>query len=943
MTAWTTRLRALFGRRSDGATHSPGNTPDAPESGAAVSLEGAQRGWLRVLPAAELLTALKAHDALDAIWRQSRLSQEVWQRDLLPGIENMAELVQLMPASEAHHHAHVGGLLAHTLEMTLAALTWRNGRLMPEGATIEQIDRERDQWTYAVFFASLLHDIAKPMTDLNITWRATGMPQPLQWTPISGSLVQVTQGWKGAEYHVDFTPKSQRDYGAHSRLALALFPSVAPASARALLSRTPGALRALEKYLGGQDKASLLARTVIDADRRSVANALRRGSRARFETAASVPLIELLMQALRDLLKSGALPLNRDGAAGWVYDGCLWLVAKRAADSARTWIHEHAPEESIPGEAKNDRLFDTWQEYGCIKANPQTGQAIWYVRIHGEAPDAGEGGEGAATYSHELSVLCFALDKLYDDASQYPDEMNGRIEVRDKRGGKSREEAQPSAEATPQDTGAEENAKRGQGGGAQDDAPPWDEEAKGQGKDVPDDNLLDEDDTAASLVPQDVVPVAAPKPREKVTRKPPPAPMKLPGLDDDSGMLRAPTFNRPKPRHVPVPAAGAKQEGKKEDKGKGVRGAHEEKAEKAKAAVAVQTTEAVAAAPRTHEDKKPSEKPKGKGEAQRQERREDVPVAAPKPRKDAALPAAPKPVPLRREDEGEEILLPDVPDAPLAGGDAITIGMPEGFFDDGFDVDDDDGAHEFLDDKDSARAAAKADKVHVLDDDDDDGEDGEEEEMEEEPVPEPVPKPRQAAPEPQRKKPSEITPPKQKKPPISRPASEPAGEAAQPAKPQSRRMFSAPTPVLLVPELPELPMAEKRAEPSEAAVAFMQWLQQGLAGRALKYNETGAPVHFVPEGMALISPAIFKLYAEEAGLGDDPFALQREVIRAGWHRVQKLGAGKGQTNILRYEVLRGGRVVSRLSAVVLADADRWVQPLPPANPVLRLMGTDGGD
>ena len=913
-----TRLRdALFGRHNEDVP--PQGAPDAPEA-AAVTLEGAQRGWLRVLPAAELLTALKAHEALDAIWRQSRLSQDTWRRDLLPAIERMAELVQLMPASEAHHHAHVGGLLAHTLEMTLAALTWRNGRLLPEGATIEQIDRERDQWTYAVFFASLLHDIAKPMTDLCITWRATGMPQPLRWSPISGSLVQVTQGWQGAEYRVDFTPKSQRDYGAHSRLALALFPSVAPESARALLSRTPGALQALEKYLAGQDKASLLARTVIDADRRSVANALRRGSRARFETAASVPLIELLMQALRDMLRSGALPLNRSGAAGWVYDGCLWLVAKRAADSARSWIHEHAPEESIPGEAKNDRLFDTWQEYGCIKTNPQTGQAIWYVRVHGTAPDGEEGAD--ATYSHELSVLCFALDKLYDDESQYPSEMTGRIEVKEKRGGKAREEAEPREEPSRENTGAE-NAKREQGGGVQDDTPPWEEPAQGQGKDVPDDNLLDEDDTAASLVPQDVVPTAAPKAaapkREKVTRKPPPSPAKLPILDDDEPMLRAPTFNRPKPAVKPAVTGG-----KKDGKGKGVRdSAHEEKAKGEAVA------QAAGAAVRAPDDKKPPEKPKGKGMAQRQEKPGNVPVETRRP---APLP----------DEEIVPVSVPDVPESLLVGGDGITIGMPDGFFDDGFDADGDaDG--EFLDDKDSARAAAKADKGRVAAADDaleDEGED----EVEPEAVPTPEPKPPKAAPVPQvvfkapPQKSPKLAPPEQKKPETSQPPGKPDGGAAAPSAPQARRMFAAPTPVLLTPELPELPMAEARAEPSEAAIGFMQWLQQGLAGRAIKYNETGAPVHFVPEGMALISPFIFKLYASEAGLGDDPFALQREVIRAGWHRVQKLGPGKGQTNILRYDVLRGGRVVSQLSAVVLADADRWVQPLPPSKPVLRLAG-----
>ncbi|MDM0035696.1 hypothetical protein QTI33_26420 [Variovorax sp. J22P271] len=42
-------------------------------------------------------------------------------------------------------------------------------------------------------------------------------------------------------------------------------------------------------------------------------------------------------------------------------------------------------------------------------------------------------------------------------------------------------------------------------------------------------------------------------------------------------------------------------------------------------------------------------------------------------------------------------------------------------------------------------------------------------------------------------------------------------------------------------------------------------------------------------------------------------------------------------NILRYEVIgRGGTAVSRLSAVVLIEPGKWVQPVPPSNPVLKI-------
>ena len=52
-------------------------------------------------------------------------------------------------------------------------------------------------------------------------------------------------------------------------------------------------------------------------------------------------------------------------------------------------------------------------------------------------------------------------------------------------------------------------------------------------------------------------------------------------------------------------------------------------------------------------------------------------------------------------------------------------------------------------------------------------------------------------------------------------------------------------------------------EPSAVAIEFMQWLQACLVSRKLKYNETGAAVHFTAEGMALVSPIIFKDYARE--------------------------------------------------------------------------------
>lgn len=82
--------------------------------------------------------------------------------------ENLAGLVQQLPASEAHHHASEGGLLDHSLEVAVAALQLRRGYLLPPGAVPEDQAWLQDLWTYAAFTVGLLHDSGKPVVDQRV-------------------------------------------------------------------------------------------------------------------------------------------------------------------------------------------------------------------------------------------------------------------------------------------------------------------------------------------------------------------------------------------------------------------------------------------------------------------------------------------------------------------------------------------------------------------------------------------------------------------------------------------------------------------------------------------------------------------------------------------------------------------------------------------------------
>lgn len=160
----------------------------------------------------------------------------------------------------------------------------------------------------------------------------------------------------------------------------------------------------------------------------------------------------------------------------------------------------------------------------------------------------------------------------------------------------------------------------------------------------------------------------------------------------------------------------------------------------------------------------------------------------------------------------------------------------------------------------------------------------------------------------------------------------------------SHRATGMPAPLERAPDAPSQVMlrgvADSAGSRSDPAHRFMSWLKQGLAEGTLLVNGPRAWVHFVPEGMLLVSPRIFQAYATRfgedgegnAGLVADANVgklIQRKVLRAGWHvRAEK------QVNFHTYQVIHDGRAVSRLSGVLIANPERFVSPVPSANPVL---------
>lgn len=375
-----------------------------------VAPEG-NSGDMKVMSGAQLLQYLKLQPMIESCRDRMGFDATVYQKDCLTVLLQVAEWVQLLPASESHHHAQPGGLMIHMMETTHYALRVRQGYLLPVGAAPEEIPARKHRWSYGVFIAALLHDIGKPVADSTVLL-SENRKSIGTWHPLAGSMVEQN----ATHYSLSFSVN--KDYSLHQKLPIILLQRFVPAHVLSWLAQDKDLMSELTQYLSGDlNYKGVLKEIISKADSESVKQNLLLGSRTRFSTSRSVPLIERLMQALRMMLEEGQLKLNQAGAHGWVFDDKLWFTSKRIADEVRNFITSRESPDGLPGPDKNDRLFDTWQEYGALIPTAEN-KAVWLVNI---ALDDG--------WNQQMTVICFPLEKLFKDPAHYPENMRGTITV----------------------------------------------------------------------------------------------------------------------------------------------------------------------------------------------------------------------------------------------------------------------------------------------------------------------------------------------------------------------------------------------------------------------------------------------------------------------------------------------------------------------------------
>ncbi len=370
---------------------------------AAVSPAALTSGHILVQSAERLIASPERQMLVQAIEDLTRVTPAHFEALYRHALRNYAAYVQQLPASEAHHHAGLGGLLDHGLEAAVFALKLRRGHLLPPGAPTEVIDGQADLWSYACFTAVLLHDIGKPAVDQNVDLfdkhgRALG-----PWDPWSGPMQAQT-------YEARFV--RNRNFRMHQRAAPLLARLIVPPDGFRWLASEREVLAAWLAVISGMpEDVGPLGQIVEEADRLSTAADLTGGVTRQTLTARVRPLHERLVTGLRYLIDRGALQLNRPDAAGWLVDDELWLVVKTALDALRAHLLQEG-QSRIP--VDNRRLMDELQQRGVLI--PNGNRAVWSARITLDG------------CQQDLTLLRFPAARLWPDPAIRPDTCHGTIQ-----------------------------------------------------------------------------------------------------------------------------------------------------------------------------------------------------------------------------------------------------------------------------------------------------------------------------------------------------------------------------------------------------------------------------------------------------------------------------------------------------------------------------------
>lgn len=249
------------------------------------------------------------------IYGATGVNNDFWRTIYLPVIHAYAHFVHLLPASEGNHHRGAGGLFRHGLEASLYAIRLTDGQdsLEKSAHMLHPTERRRqeDALRLATFCAALLHDIGKPIVDMQVYDQERG----IIWNP---ALQPSIPEW-GAEHGVTHYNIRWRDrrMNRHKNLGIAAAPHLLTKPVLAFLSEIdPYWVETVLRSISGDEMGVNKVRDFATyGDRESVRHDLKQQGGEGNDIG--IPVERYLLDAMRALIRAGTWTVNQTGAMVW--------------------------------------------------------------------------------------------------------------------------------------------------------------------------------------------------------------------------------------------------------------------------------------------------------------------------------------------------------------------------------------------------------------------------------------------------------------------------------------------------------------------------------------------------------------------------------------------------------------------------------------------------
>lgn len=350
--------------------------------------------WYIPKSATELLDTPSRKKLISLIWQRVSIDQQRFNKLYMDVINNYVEIVQLLPASEAHHHSYTGGMIDHGLEVANYALKLRQSYLL--GANAEDIPRQAQAWSAAVVYGALLHDIGKVVVDVHVEMNDGNI-----WYPWQSNLALPYR----------FNYKKDRDYSLHPCAATLMVKRILPDESITWLSQFPELFKSFLSLCSGHtEKAGVLSEIIQKADMFSVSNNL--GGDPTKILSKPVSLMSKMIISIRYLIESELVLNGPKACDGWFDGKDVWVISKSFTDKMKANLLQNGITD-IPTD--NAKIFNILKEHGIAIANED--KTIWPCKIESDS----------GWIAEKLTLIRIPANVAFHNITNAPEPFKGSI------------------------------------------------------------------------------------------------------------------------------------------------------------------------------------------------------------------------------------------------------------------------------------------------------------------------------------------------------------------------------------------------------------------------------------------------------------------------------------------------------------------------------------